>query len=371
MNRKQLYQEFTELVQAKLPSLGAWQAKGLSLMSMGISLSEKSKVTKIAEELGFAGRLSSVEKRLKRWLKNERIEMEEVWREWIKWLWSAAYLERAILLVDETKIGERIGAMVISLAYHQRAIPLIWTCYVANNAEAYPSEGQVGMIVRMLDLVMSQLPEESQPLIQADRGIGCSSDLIKACQARGWYYLFRIQKSSLFSPTTGGSKQVRDWVEYGEVWTNYGTLFSREERYVQSYVFLAWESGQKEAWHLASNDPTINSDAYAKRMWQELSFKDFKSAGWQWQGSLLEHPERVSRLILAMSLAYAWMLTQGTFVLHSQDLIREICDADAHKYSAFRAGLRFLKQRLDQLENIFVGLFLVPSFMPLPETVPR
>lgn len=371
MNRKQLYQEFQQVVQSQFPSLGVWQAKGLSLMSMGISFAEQSQVSKVAQELGFAGRLSTVEKRLKRWLKNARIDMEAACRDWVKWLWSASYLERPILLVDETKIGERIGAMVVSLAYHQRAIPLVWTCYVANSAKDYPAEGQVGMIVRMLELVISQLPQACRPLIEADRGIGCSSDLIKACQERGWYYLFRLQKSSLFSPVGGKTKALKDWVEGGDVWVGYGELFSRASRYVQSYVFLAWDRTQKEAWHLASNDPSIESYTYAKRMWQELSFKDFKTAGWQWQGSLLEIPERVSHLMLAMSLAYAWMLTQGTFVLHSAELIREICDADAHKYSAFRAGLRFLKQRLDQLEDIFVGLFLVPSFMPLPETVPR
>lgn len=370
MNRQELYQVFAQKVQEKLSCLKKWQARGLSLMSLGISLSKESQVSKISEELRFAGSFATVEKRLKRWLGNPRIDLDAVFAQWVTWVWEACQLERPILLVDETKIGQRIGVMMISLAYDKRAIPLVWTCYQADNAQAYPKEGQVGMIVRMLELVMSHLPKQSRPLIEADRGIGCSSNLMKACQARGWYYLFRIQKTSSFEVSGRPSRQVQDWLERGEVWVNYGTLFSKEKRQLRSYVFSTWEQGQKEAWHLASNDPLVDSHTYAQRMWQELSFRDLKTGGWQWQASHLENPQRASLLILAMALAYAWMLSQGTFVLHDEALSQEICAGEPQKYSPFRAGLRFFKQSLENLERVYVGLFLVPRFAPLPETVP-
>jgi hypothetical protein len=67
---------------------------------------------------------------------------------------GAGYPGRPIyLLVDETKISDRIGCMMISLAIQKRAIPLIWRCYRANAAIHYPEEGQVKLVADLLDLL--------------------------------------------------------------------------------------------------------------------------------------------------------------------------------------------------------------------------
>ncbi|GAB5494764.1 MAG: hypothetical protein Phog2KO_49790 [Phototrophicaceae bacterium] len=340
------------------------------MISFGIMLSQSSQASKISESLGFVGRLGTVEKRLKRWLANTRIDVETCCQHFIVWLWTCCDMERAILLVDETKLGNRMGCMVVALAFDKRAIPIMWRCYRANRKADYPAEGQVQMIVTMLEKVMTCLPQDSRPLIQADRGIGCSSNLMKACKKRRWTYLFRLQKTCLFTSRRGKTMKLSQLAHRNEVWVGYGRLFSKPERYLNSYVFVAWSDGQQEPWVLATNDPTVESHTYAIRMWQELSFKDLKSAGWQWQDSYLTDPERVSRLLLALTLAYAWTMTQGTFVLHSEKLIRDICDGDRHAFSTFRAGLRFFKRMIYQPEKIYMGLFLVPRYSPLPKSVP-
>ena len=370
MNQQQVYQKWIELVRVQFTNLKKWQAIGLALLSYGIVLSESCYVSKISESLGCAGRLGTVEKRLKRWLKNARIDVEASCQQFIVWLWSRCEMERAILLVDETRLGDRLGCMVVALAFDKRAIPIMWRCYRANDAQAYPVEGQVQMIVNMLEKVMVCLPDTSRPLIQADRGIGCSSKLIKACQQRGWFYLFRLQKSCVLTTRRGKSMQLHQLAHRNEVWNGHGRLFKCASRYVRSHVFVAWQQGQREPWCLATNDRTVESHTYAKRMWQELSFKDLKSAGWQWQNSQLHDPQRASRLLLALTLAYAWIMTQGTFVLHSQQLIRDICDGQTQRYSPFRAGLRFFKRMLHQPERIHIDLWLVPRYQPLPKSVP-
>lgn len=370
MNHQKVYQKWVELIQRQFTNLKKWQAIGLALISYGIVLSQSSQASKISEALGFVGRLSTVEKRLKRWLKNSRIDVEACCQHFIVWLWSSCELMRPILLVDETKLGNRIGIMVVALAFDKRAIPVMWRCYRANSKAGYPEEGQVRLIVSMLEKVIQCLPGDVRPLVQADRGIGCSSSLIRACQQRGWAYLFRLQKSSVITTRGGKRMQLRNLATRNEVWCGYGRLFNCSRRYVHSLVFVAWQQGQQEPWCLATNDVTVESHTYAIRMWQELSFKDLKSAGWQWQESYLTDPERASRLLLALTLAYAWIMTQGTFVLHSEPLIRDICDSDRHAFSCFRAGLRFFKRMLYQPERIYVGLFFVPRYTPLPESVP-
>lgn len=370
MNQQRVYQEWVKLLQKQFSNLKKWQVIGLALMSYGIIQSQSSQVSKISEMLGFAGRLGSVEKRLKRWLQNARIDVEACCQLWIVWLWSCCEIERAILLVDETKLGDRMASMVVALAFDKRAIPIMWRCYIANSESSYPEEGQVAMIVAMLEKVMACLPANSQPLIQADRGIGCSSKLIKACQQRNWHYLFRLQKTSVFTSRRGKRMSLSQLAQRDEVWCGYGRLFNCTRRHVMTHVFVAWQAGQSEPWCLATNDTIVESHTYAMRMWQELSFKDLKSAGWQWQNSYLHDPDRASRLLFALSLAYAWTMTQGTLVLHDDALIKDICDGESHAYSLFRAGLRFFKRMIFQPERIFVGLFLVPRYSPLPKSVP-
>ena len=49
-------------------------------------------------------------------------------------------------------------------------------------------------------------------------------------------------------------------------------------------------------------------------MYEELTFRDCKSGGWQRRKSRAPNPERADVLWLAMSSAYVWMLSLGAKV---------------------------------------------------------
>ena len=57
-------------------------------------------------------------------------------------------------------------------------------------------------------------------------------------------------------------------------------------------------------------------------MWEELTFMDCKSGGWQWRKSRAPNPERADILWLAMSAAYARMLSLGAKVRLSPKIHR-------------------------------------------------
>ena len=97
-------------------------------------------------------------------------------------------------------------------------------------------------------------------------------------------------------------------------------------------------------------------------MWQEESFRDLKSGGWQWQCTQIDDSRRAERLILVLAVAYAWMLTLGTFVLHADKATQlEVTKGNDGKYSVFRLGLRYMKRMLAvNPAQIYVGLFFAP-----------
>ncbi len=80
------------------------------------------------------------------------------------------------------------------------------------------------------------------------------------------------------------------------------------------------------------------------RYWQESSFRDLKSDGWQWQASRIWTPAHANRLLLVLALAYAWVLTLGTLVCTDAELTRRVTKGRKPTYSIFRLGLRLWEQ---------------------------
>jgi len=351
------------------PVLRYWQVTGLAVFSMGVVLARSCQLMVVAEALGFVGKADSVHRRLKRWLANEQIEMAVVIPLWIQWVLSSYAGEELEMLVDETKLGSRIGVLMVSLAYRGRAIPLIWRCYREGDAAAYPAEGQVGMIVAMLATVKPYLPLGCRCRVQADQGIGNSSRLMRALHKAGWHFLFRVKETRMFTTRSGFRFCLRDIAFQGRQGAVIGWLYTRSYRLVLGTLHVIWLEGYDEPWFLFTNDPLAHATAYARRFWQEEGFRDLKSGGWQWQGSFVRDPQHMQRLILVLALAYAWMTTLGTLSFSLPIAVRQqIVAADEQaRFSVFRQGLRSFKRLIFFAHRyIHVDLF----FLPLPASHP-
>jgi hypothetical protein len=347
-------------------NLKQWQAKGLALFSFGVVLAQHCQSSQVAEALAGLSRIPTLERRLRRWLANPRIKLEACWEAWVGWVWANCHLPRAVLLVDETKLTDRLGVMMVSLAYEKRAIPLVWSCYRANSALDYPGQGQVLLVWGLLARVLNILPAESRPLVQMDRGLGHSSAMLRALHNLGVTYQVRVKQSATLRSRRGKCHALRDLVKYGETLTCRGTLFQGAKG-VTVTVHLIWQTGYAQPWCLVTNDRRIPGSAYALRVWQEESFRDLKSGGWQWQCSHVTTPAHAQRLILVLAVAYAWMLTQGTLVFQAGPALqREIFEGRTNKYSLFRTGLRFFKRMVHvKPAHIVMGLCFTPLHNPV------
>lgn len=361
MSQELLYQWMTS-VEMMFPNLLKWQAVGLAFFSYGVVMARHCQLNRVAEEMGAWGRADSVKRRLQRWLSNGRIDVSRCCSWWVKWVWERSELPRAVLLVDETKLGDWIGVLMVSLAFEGRAIPLMWRAYIANSQADYPSGGQVQTIAILLAKVLEALPEDAQPIVEADRGIGNSSKMMRAVSRLGLTLVFRIKQSSVIRTRRGGKQRLSNLAKPGEIWSGSGWLFNATEDRVWMHIHILWEVGQAEPWCLATNERALRASGYAIRMWQEESFRDLKSGGWQWQASHIHDPQRAERLILVLALAYAWCLTLGVLARSSEPTLRrQIITGTQSGFSLFRDGLRFMKRMIYfNPSRIYTGLFLVP-----------
>lgn len=304
------------------------------------------------------GKPDTVERRLQRWLSNQKIDFEACLRSWISWVLSSCDSKHLILLVDETKLGNYLGIMMVGIPYHGRCIPLIWRCYHPKN---YPAGGQVSLIVGLLRQIKPYVPDSQHPVIEADRGLGTSAALMRAISAMGWRFLLRVQNTSKVRTRKGHWRTLGQLVKPGEHWRGRGIVF-RQRGKLDAFVHVLWRYGEKEAWCLVTNDPILRGELYALRNWQEQSFRDLKGGGWHWNLSQVWIPAHAERLILVLAIAYAWTLTQGTFILYGDKGLRKlVARGSKQRFSIFRQGLRYLKQALYHHFPIYGGLFFAPD----------
>lgn len=357
MSMRELYRWMTE-IQTHL-SLGKWQAIGLAMVSLGVVTSERSTVSKVAERLGWIGKADSIERRIQRWLSNSRVVVAACCRGWAKWVLSSV-TEGApiILLVDLTKLGERLDVLMIGLAYRQRCIPLAWRCMVGQQAW---EEKQVTIIDELLDWIAPAIPAGSIPVVEADRGIGTSSMLAAAIAERGWHFVLRVNENVHIRLPDGCEKRLADLIRPGKRWSGVGQVF-KKGGWIDAYVHLVWKRSMRDPWCVITNLETAQAYWYAIRMWQEQSFRDLKSGGWQWQRSQIQLADHAERLILALALAYAWTLSLGTLAIRSGRIIlKHITRGRRRAFSVFRLGLRYLLYRKSSNQPVLMTLFFQPN----------
>jgi hypothetical protein len=356
MSLGQIYQ-WGEQIAHHLGHLGAWQVLNIASYSLGITAARHCSPSRVSEKLRMMGKPSTVQRRLERFIANVRIDTRLSCQAWSGWVISVLAEGQVILLVDETSLGHWLSVMVVGLAYRGCCIPLAWWCY---HEQAWPMK-QVDLIGELLSWVAAGVPAGCIPLVQADRGIGCSPGLVRVVQALGWHFLFRVQKSTRFRSRSGTHHRLADLIKPGECWSGSGQVF-KKAGWLPATIHLIWQTGYAEPWCLITNDPTLSGHWYACRYWQEAGFRDLKSDGWQWQASRIFTPAHADRLVLVMALAYALTLTAGSLAL-SDPLTYPVHKASLSRtpFSLFRLGLRLLDFLCDHAYQLVLSAFNLPT----------
>ena len=324
-----------------LPSLNSWQVDNLALFSYGVVLSESSQQMAIARKVVCGEQVASAEKRLRRFIANETCSERDFSLDWTRWVMSRLETDTIVLLVDETKLQDRVATMLVGIAYEGRCIPLAWSCYQANSSAAYPPEGQVAMIAGSLHQIQQGIAPDRSVLVLADRGIGTSPKLCQIIDEMGWTYLFRVTKQSKII-TDDGEYTIYQQVNEGQHWAASGIVFKQRGR-IPAHARAIWDRGCKEPWALVTNDPHLTGYEYAQRNWQEQSFRDLKSGGWQWSSSRIRCPQHMSRFFMILVVAYGWVLGVGSYAIHWQQarsLTRRKLGGLRRQWSVFKEGLQ-------------------------------
>src|SRR5215475_6376783 len=119
MNQKKLYR-WVKRESKKWRGLGRHFVANVVVFSRGVVASKSSHLRAIASCV--EGKADSQRRRLQRFVGQEK-NLKAFFREWTKSVIRALGVKELVLAVDETKLRDKLGVMVVGVVYEGRCIP--------------------------------------------------------------------------------------------------------------------------------------------------------------------------------------------------------------------------------------------------------
>lgn len=321
MSRHAPLYEWTNEVSTHFPHLSKPEAAVLACWSFGIVLARCCTVPAVANALSpLLGRsFNTVRQRLREWYKpasaksgthRRELDVAPCFTPLLRWILANWPCSRVALALDATTLGDRLTVLSISLVYRGTAIPVAWKILPGNTPHAWKPEW-----LALLRWFADQVDPSWTVIVMTDRGL-YARWLFQAIVGLGWHPMMRVNRLGTFQPEGWTKAQAfpRFVPTAGKLWQGRGVAFPRKaKRRLPCTLLACWAEGYEEAWYVLTDLPPQVAGAawYGLRMWIEHGFKQFKSAGWQWQRSRIAKPDRADRMWLAMALATFWTVAVG------------------------------------------------------------
>jgi hypothetical protein len=327
----------------------------LAAFISGIVASRSSQLPSIATKIADRAKPESRVKRLSRWLDNEQIKEEIYFLPYAELLLQYLALETLVLAMDGSGVGRGCCALMIHVIYKGRALPLAWV--VRQCPKGHSPES---LHIELVELIRDLIPSGTKVVFLGD-GEFDGVDLQETMNDAGWFYACRTAKSTVatwedmqFNLDLLGSSIKRGMlVELKEA------QFTRNA-YGPVMVLCCWAKDEAEPLYLVSN-LSVAEEAikyYQKRFRIETFFSDQKSRGFNIQKSHLEDPQRLSRLLIALCLAYIWLVYLGVLCKTEgwQSIIHRKSRCDL---SLFQLGFRLLDHFMNEGFSIPVQFYVI------------
>lgn len=329
----------------------------LAAMISGLLGSKNAHLSSMATEVSDGAKLESRIVRFKRWVANPHIAHQQYYAPFARAVLRSLADRPLVLAIDGSAVGQGCVALMISVIYANRALPLAWL--VVKGQKGHLAQTEHLRLVRMLQPL---LPTHPQVVLVGD-GEFDGSDLLAELTRYGWYFVCRTAKNS--------------WLWLGDDQTSFGGLavepgsllaipqvvFTKAE-YGPLLAIAHWHTGYDQPHYLVTNFELAYEAVwfYRQRFCIETFFSDSKSRGFRIERSHLSDPARLERLLVVASVAYLWVVYLGTLAL-VEGWHKLIHRTDRLDLSLFALGLRLLKYFENEampLPVAFIPILLEP-----------
>ena len=299
----------------------------------------------------------SVVARFRRWLKHDAQTVDGWFLPVAEALLATLAQQPLTLVMDGSVVGRGCSALMLSVVYQGRALPLTWIA-VKGKKGHFPQQTHCALLHQLQPLI----PSSADVTLLGD-GEFDGTEFQALLRALHWKYVCRTAPNLLMTVegrqfTIGAMAPAR-----GERLAVRPAWMTAEE-YGPVSILALWEEAYEEPLYLVTNmlDLEAAVAVYRKRAHVETFFSDQKSRGFHLHKSHLREPARLARLLIVACLAYLWVVYLGVCALRD-DWLKRLHRQDRCDLSLFRLGLRLLARCLKDTIPIPDG-FLVPVVLP-------
>jgi Transposase DDE domain len=350
-----IHRALTQCYGSEISGRMAQHVTTLAAFISGIVGSKSSQLPSIATKVPDRAKPESRVKRLSRWLDNEHIQEEVYFLPYAELLLSHLACATLVLVMDGSGVGRGCCALMMHVVYQGRALALAWRvrgCPKGHCPEA--------LHIALVEVVNELIPEETRVVFLGD-GEFDGVKLQHVMNESGWFYACRTAKSTVatWQDITFDLDLLGRSLKAGRLIELKGVQFTRDA-YGPVMVLCCWATGEVEPLYLVSNMSNAEEAIkyYKKRFRIETFFSDQKSRGFHIQKSHIEDPQRLSRLLIALCLAYIWVVYLGSRcktggwqgIIHRKNR----CDL-----SLFQLGLRLLDHLMNEGLPIPVQFYVI------------
>jgi hypothetical protein len=218
----------------------------LAAMICGIVGSHQTQLPAIASKAPGNTKRQSRITCFERWLKNKTITVEEYYLPFLQALLQSLPEGPLVLVIDGSQVGRNSMALVVSVLYQKRALPLCWLLVSAKKGHVLES-----LHCELIQKAQQILGSSRQVILLGD-GEFDGIDLLQTVVAGGWEYVCRTSKNVCLSEEGQSFRfdalclQPGDSVEIADVEFTLA-------KYGPVSVLAVWESGYAEPLFLVTN----------------------------------------------------------------------------------------------------------------------
>lgn len=346
----------------------ARQLRTLAHLVSGIVGSRRANLPAVASKAPDGNQRESRVKRFTRWVQNERIDAGTYFLPYVQVFLSALPSDWLVLVIDSSPVGRGCMALVVSVLYRKRALPIAWT--VVRGKRGHVADAvHVHLIREVATLLANRTDGPNRPNgPDGGRGVIVLGDAefdglqtLEAIRAQGWHFVCRTGPNVI--ATEEGQDFRLSWlnVEPGDR-IELADVFFMQKAFGPVLVALVWEPHEDRPLYLVSSLDLMEEACfwYRKRFQIETFFSDQKSRGFYMAHSHLSDPLRLQRLLIATCLAYIWLVCLGDAV-RRKGWTGRIHRKSRCDLSLFQLGLLWLEHCLNEDWAVPVFFDLAPE----------
>lgn len=331
-------------------------------MVAGIIQSESSNLTAwIPYVLSRARFAQSKQRRFMRWLNNENIKVDELYRPMIQEALANWGREPMYIALDTSMLWNQYCLIAVHVLYRGRAVPLIWKVIEHESSAVSYAE-----YADLLKAAAGLLPKGLKIIFLADRGFA-DNQLMALCRRLNWRFRIRIKSNFTIYQGDKRHSQVQDYVLAAGKSIFLHHVYLTEHKHGPVHLALAHHSQSGEYWYIVSDELTdvYTYKEYGIRFDIEEGFLDEKSNGFDIEHSAIRSEKALTRLFLVLAAATLYLVSQGTQVVNENK--RRWVDPHWFRGNSYlRIGWNWVKAAFIQGWQLFLKLCLYGGEDPEP-----